>query len=277
MRRAAAAAALCAVLTAAPVSAGEGYWASILADVISGPARTSEFRWDGQLAAGRTLEIKGVNGSIRVAPGSGDKVEVVATRRGRRNDPEEVRIVTVDHAGGITICAVYPNADGGRPNECAAGEGGRMNVRNNDVNVDFDVKAPRGVRVVAKTVNGAVEAAGLTGDVSAETVNGSVKVETTGVAQAETVNGSVNAVMGRADWDSDVQFKTVNGSIRVTLPSSASTTVDAETVNGSIESQFPVEGGRATRRRLTGTIGSGGRNMSLETVNGSIVIASGGR
>jgi hypothetical protein len=277
MRLAAAAAVSATLALAGQASAAEGYWASIFADVFSGPARTSEFRWNGRLAAGKTLEIKGVNGSIRVEPSSGDAVEVVATRRGRRNDPEGVRIVTVEHGDGLTICAVYPAAEGARPNECAAGEGGRMNVKNNDVNVEFSVRAPRGVHLVARTVNGAVDAAGLDGNVEATTVNGSVKVETAGVARAETVNGSVNAVMGRADWDSDLEFKTVNGSIRVTLPSSASTTVDAETVNGTISSEFQVEGGRIAKRRLTGTIGGGGRGMSLETVNGSITIASGGR
>jgi putative adhesin len=271
---AAAASAVLAASLAAPASAGEGYWASILADMVSGPARTSEFRWQGRLASGRTFEIKGVNGSIQVAPGSGDQVELVATRRGRRNDPEDVRIVAVEHAGGMTVCAVYPSSDGGRPNECAPGDGGRMNVKNNDVNVDFTVKVPRGVEVVARTVNGAVEAAGLTADVDAETVNGSVRIETTGVARAETVNGSVNAVMGRADWESDLEFKTVNGSIRVTLPASASTTVDAEVVNGSIETDFAVAGGKFAKRHLTGTIGSGGRGLTLETVNGSITIAS---
>ena len=262
-----------AVSLAAPASAGEGYWASIFADVFHGPARTSEFRWDGRLAPGKTLEIKGVNGSIQASGGSGDQVEVVATRRGRRNDPEGVRIETVEHAGGITVCAVYPSADAGKPNECAPGEGGRMSVRNNDVNVEFVVKVPAGVHLVARTVNGAVEASGLGADVDAETVNGSVKVETAGVARAETVNGSVNAKMGRADWNGDLAFETVNGSIRVMLPPSASTAVDAEVVNGSIESEFAVEGGRVAKKRLTGTIGSGGRSLNLETVNGSIVIA----
>src|SRR6188508_707123 len=161
---AAAASAVLAASLAAPASAGESYWASILADMVSGPARTSEFRWQGKLAAGKTLEIKGVNGSIRVETG-GDQVELVAMRRGRRNDPTEVRIVAVEHAGGTTVCAVYPSTDG--RNECAPGDGGRMNVKNNDVNVDFTVKVPKGVKVVARTVNGEVEAAGLTGDVDA--------------------------------------------------------------------------------------------------------------
>jgi hypothetical protein len=262
---------------ASPAAAGDGYWTSIFADLVQGPARTSEFRWQGRIARGGTLTIKGVNGSIQAGPASGDTVEVVATRRGRRNDPDSVQIKTLEHDGGITICALYPSGDAGRPNECLPGDGGRMNVRNNDVNVEFVVKVPAGARLVARTVNGAVEATGLGGDADVETVNGSVTVQTAGVARAETVNGSVRATLGRADWTSDLAFKTVNGSIHVSLPSSAAATVDAEVVNGRIESEFPVEGGRVTKRRLTGTIGAGGRGLSLETVNGSIHIGQGGR
>jgi hypothetical protein len=266
-----------ATTMAVPAAAGEGYWESIFHDLVAGPARTSEFRWQGRVPAGRTIEIKGVNGSILATGSAGDQVEVVATRRGRRSDPEGVQIKTFEHDGGITICALYPSPDPARPNECLPGDKGRMSTRNNDVNVEFVVKVPAGVRLAARTVNGAVDASGLTADADAETVNGSVKVETNGVARAQTVNGSVQASMGRADWPSDLGIKTVNGSIRVTLPRSASATVDAETVNGSIETDFAVEGGKATKRRLTGTIGSGGRALTLETVNGSIHINQGSR
>ena len=257
---------------AGPAAAADGYWASIFHDLVSGPAKTSEFRWQGRIAAGRTLDVRGVNGAIQAVAGSGDTVEVVATRRGRRNDPDSVEIKAFEHDGGITVCALYPSPDSSRPNECLAGGKGRMSVKNNDVNVDFVVKVPAGVRLIARTVNGAVDASGLSGDVDAETVNGSVKVQTTGTARAQTVNGSVNASMGRADWSNEVEFKTVNGSIHVALPAVANTTIDAETVNGRIQSDFEVSNGTTTRRRLSGTIGSGGRAMSLETVNGSIHI-----
>lgn len=266
-----------ATTLAGPAAAGEGYWVSIFHDLVEGPARTSEFRWQGRVAAGRTIEIKGVNGSIQATASSGDEVEVVATRRGRRSDPDRVQIKTFEHEGGITVCALYPSTDSARPNECLAGGKGRMNSKNNDVNVEFVVKVPAGVRLAARTVNGAIEASGLSADVDAETVNGSVTVQTSGVARAQTVNGSVQASMGRADWSSDLEIKTVNGSIRITLPPAASTTVDAETVNGSIVSDFSVSDGTVTRRRLTGTIGGGERAMSLETVNGSIHIGQAGR
>lgn len=266
-----------AVALAGSASAAEGYWTSIFHDLVAGPARASEFRWQGRVAAGRTVEIRGVNGSIQAMGGTGDQVEIVATRRGRRSDPDSVQIRTVEHDGGVTVCALYPSSDPALPNECLPGGKGRMNSKNNDVNVAFVVKVPAGVRLFARTVNGAIDASALSADVDAETVNGSVKIETSGVARAQTVNGSVQAAMGRADWASDLEFRTVNGSIHVTLPATASTTVDAETVNGRIVSDFAVTGSTVTRRRLKGTIGQGGRGMSLETVNGSIHLGPAGQ
>ena len=45
----------------------------------------------------------------------------------------------------------------------------------------------------------------------------------------------------------------------------------AETVNGEIETDFPLTvSGRVSKRRLSGTIGGGGRALEMETVNGSI-------
>jgi DUF4097 and DUF4098 domain-containing protein YvlB len=65
----------------------------------------------------------------------------------------------------------------------------------------------------------------------------------------------------------------VNGSINLTLPANLSADVKAVTVNGDISSEFPMTvSGRISRRRLEGTIGGGGRQLSFETVNGSITL-----
>jgi DUF4097 and DUF4098 domain-containing protein YvlB len=233
-------------------------------------AAAEDFQWRGRLAAGKTVEIKGVNGAIDASLAQGDEVEVTATKRSRKSHAEDVRIEAVEHAGGVTVCAVYPDLDGGR-NECGPGEAGRMRTRNNDTEVHFTVRLPRGVRFMPKTVNGDVEAEGLESDVDASTVNGSIQVATSGRAEARTVNGSIRAQAGRADWTGDAAFKTVNGSITLTLPASAGAEVRAETVNGEIQTDFPLTvTGRISKRRLAGTIGGGGRTLELETVNGSI-------
>ena len=175
----------------------------------------------------------------------------------------------MEHAGGVTICAVYPSS--GAPNECKPGEGGRMSVRDNDVNVEFRVTVPAGVRFVGRTVNGGIEASGITADAEAHTVNGGVELDATGTARAETVNGGITARLGRTDWTGALTLKTVNGGIEMTMPEGLSADVKASTVNGDIQTDFPLTvTGRISRRKLEGTIGSGGRLLELSTVNGGI-------
>jgi hypothetical protein len=232
-------------------------------------AAQDEFHWTGKVAAGAAVEIKGVNGGIVATGIAGGDVEVTAVKKGRKSDPTQVKVEVVEHAGGVTICAVYPST--GAPNECKPGEGGRMSVRDNDVNVEFRVKVPAGVRFVGRTVNGGIEASGITADAEAHTVNGGVELDATGTARAETVNGGITARLGRTDWTGALTLKTVNGGIEMTMPEGLSADVKASTVNGDIQTDFPLTvTGRISRRKLEGTIGSGGRLLELETVNGGI-------
>lgn len=236
-----------------------------------------EFRWQGRLNAGQTLEIKGVNGNVRAEGYNGNQVEVVANKEGRRSDPKAVEIRIVEHAGGVTICAVYPSDDPSRPNDCQPGRGGHMNVRDNDVEVNFTVRIPAGVRFVGRTVNGGVEATGIGSDVEASTVNGGIDISASGIAQASTVNGSIKAAMGSANWPNELKFNTVNGSITLDFPASLSADVRAETLNGDVTSDFPMnmqsaqsEPRRGQPKRVSGAIGAGGRSLVLKTINGDI-------
>ena len=222
-----------------------------LIDLVHGSQESGDtFEWRGAVAAGDVIEIKGINGAIRASATSGDQVEVV------------------EHDDGITICAVYPREG----NECLPGDRGRLSVRNNDVQVKFTVRVPDGVRFTGRTVNGSVRAADLGADVLADTVNGSVTISTSGRAEANTVNGSIEAEMGRADWSSDVSFETVNGSITLTLPEDVNADVRARTVNGRIRTDLPLTVREVGRRRLDGTLGDGGLELELKTVNASITL-----
>lgn len=236
------------------------------ADVPAVEQQDDRFQWAGRLAAGKTLEVRGINGTITATAGTGDRAEVTAVKSGDDDDPRDVRIEVVEHDGGVTICAVYP----GRNNRCQPG-GGQMNVRDNDVEVDFTVRVPAGVRFAGHNVNGGVEARDLAGPVSLHTVNGGVRLSTaTGDAEANTVNGSINAEV-RALGERPLSFHTVNGSIAVAVPRGFNGEFDAQTVNGGIESDFAITvQGRMDPRHLTGRIGEGGRRLELKTVNGSI-------
>lgn len=151
-----------------------------------------------------------------------------------------------------------------------------MDVSDNDVIVDFTVKVPAGVRFFGKTVNGNIEATALQSDAAVVTVNGRITLETTGTGSAETVNGSIEASVGASTWTEPLEFRTVNGSINLRLPKDVNTTVHAGMLNGGFQSDFPLMvqsfGGR--NRRVDGTIGKGGRDLDLHTVNGRIHLQS---
>jgi hypothetical protein len=234
-------------------------------------ARPSDFSWHGQLAPGQSIEIRGVNGSIRAEKASGTEVMVEASKFARHSDVRSVTVQVVPHGEGVTICAVYPSNDWGRPNECAPGSGGRMNTNNNDVRVEFTVRVPAGVRFIGRSVNGEVQADSLTSDVVANTVNGKIRIGTSGWVEAKTVNGSISARMGQTAGTRPIELETVNGGIDLELPPAMNATLHASTVNGSISTDFPLMiHGKLTGREITGAIGQGGPELNLRTVNGSI-------
>jgi len=122
-------------------------------------------------------------------------------------------------------------------------------------------------------VNGSIKADDLGGRTEAHTVNGSVRLRGRGSVSADTVNGSIVAAMGRADWDGEASLETVNGSITLELPDDANVEVRGSTVNGGITTELPLQVHRKYGpKRLEGTLGSGGRELSLTTLNGSIKI-----
>ena len=196
-------------------------------------AQGGDFRWTGKLAPGKRLEIKGVNGDVRATAATDDQITVIAHKHARRSDPDDVKIEVVPFEGGVTICAVYPTPRRAREeNDCASGDSWHSNTENNDVQVDFTVSVPKGVEFDGQTVNGEASAEGLTANVT---------------------------------------LATVNGGITLDLPSDLSTEVRASTVNGDLVTDFPLlVTGKFGPRHLHGTIGKGGRQLSLSTVNGSI-------
>ncbi len=248
--------------------------AALASALVTGLANAQEFSWKGRLAQGKTIEIRGVNGDVNAVIGTGPDVEVTAQKRARRSDPDEVEVKVIEHAGGVTICTIYPpsrrSSRRNRENSCGPGES-HNNTDNNDVHVHFTVRVPAGVAFDGNTVNGDVIVEALKSDAHAETVNGSIELSTTGYAEAQTVNGSIRASMRSTSWPERLDFSTVNGGITLDLPANAAADVDAETVNGSLQTDFPLTiNGRFNPRRLSGQIGGGGSRLSLETVNGDI-------
>ena len=148
-----------------------------------------------------------------------------------------------------------------------------MNNRNNDTRVDFTVQVPAAIGLLARTVNGSIDAQGLRSDAEGTTVNGSVNLSTTGSARATTVNGSINASLGLAVWPNGGKFTTVNGGVTLRLPAAVNADVRLSTVSGGIQSDFPLQvSNDPGPKHAEGVLGGGGQRLDVTTVNGGITL-----
>jgi hypothetical protein len=232
----------------------------------------NRFTWSGTLGDRRTIILRNVNGDVQLEQGTGRTVEVVATKRWRRGNPDDVRIeARATASGDVVICALWNE----RADCDERGYTGQTRSRNgwdnNDVSVSFVVKIPADARVDAATVNGELIISGTTGDIRARTTNGTVEAMSNGGRVfAETVNGSI-VVRTTASDAEGLEYETVNGSITIELPANTNIDVDLSTVNGGVSSDFPMTlDGTINPRRIRASVGSGGPLLRARTVNGSI-------
>jgi hypothetical protein len=256
-----------------------GVLSAVLLTATAGCSRGSseqDFSWQGTIPEGGWLSIRNTNGSVLVREGSGNQVSVRGTRRWRGGSPQRVHFETVDENGGVTVCAVWGRGRcGSRGYSSHRSLWDRFSFRRT-VNVEFVVTLPRGVKLDASTINGKVSVQGAAAEVRASTVNGRVDVATsTGPVRASTINGSLHARVGA--MTGDVRLSTVNGSITAEVPASLNADVDMSTVNGSVSSDLQLTTpGQIRRNRATGTIGSGGPELRINTVNGSVHLVRAG-
>lgn len=180
------------------------------------------FHWEGRLAAGQSIEIRNLYGSIHAETATGNRADVT-TRQ------SSAQIAIVETADGIML-RINPNAAHDR--------------------TDFVVRVPAGVHFIGRTVNGSVRADSLQSDAAGYTVNGDIHIRATGVVRAKTVNGNIEASAGRLPPGA-VELSAVNGGITLQVPRQARATLHASTSHGRINSDLPTAPQAPTDLRLT--------------------------
>ena len=223
-----------------------------------------DFQWRRALAAGKTIEIVGINGSIDASGTGGREVEVLAVKRGAGAIRRPCGSTSWSTPTASPSARCIPTRRRGSPTKRGRAARGRRNTNNNDVQVTWTIRVPEGVEFTGRTVNGEVVARRLTAETEVHTVNGDITVETASWATGSTVNGSIDGEMGRADWRGDADSTRSTAASPSTCPR-ADLEVDASTVNGSMSTEFPLTiRGKWGPRRMSGTIGQGGRTLEPE-------------
>jgi DUF4097 and DUF4098 domain-containing protein YvlB len=217
--------------------------------------------WSGQIAAGKSMEIRTIAGTIHVTAATGNLGDIEAKVRDTDGGAGPIVRFTEDDHGVVARVETHEH-------------GCECDHDRHEGTVDFEVRVPAGVRLLARSVHGAIDVDGVSGPIDAHTVDGGIAIRSAASARARTVNGSVTATFIKPDLDSDSELETVNGPVQVTLPAAANAELVASTLNGEIHVGFPFNGSN-DRRSTHGSIGHGGRELRLRTINGTIEVSRG--
>lgn len=240
------------------------------------PAVAQDYHFTKEIAAGDRVEIENISGPIEVSRASGRTAEVSITKTVHRGDGNLVKAIMEPSGSGMKVCTIYLNRDRNR-NTCSGDNNNDSRGHDSfDIEMHYVVKVPAGARLSVDNVNGTVTVTGADADARVETVNGDLRFDGVGARSLETVNGRITATFSRASWEGSMEVQTVNGLVSLTFPADLSAEVSGETVNGGIQSDFPitVEKGFGPKS-FSGRIGAGGRRLKVETVNGAIMLKKG--
>jgi len=242
----------------------------------------------------KTLDVDNVNGTIQVIGDNGNTIRAEGERIVRAEDQQaidrakrEVKLDVNEKDGTAQLYVDGPFRDNGHSSD-DHGFHVHWDEHEYEVTYNFTIHVPRETGLHLRTVNGDVKTEETSGKFDIRGVNGSVTM--TGVAGSgtlRTVNGQT-AVSFRESPKAASDFQTVNGLIEASFPPNLSADLRFKTLNGQAYTDFdatallPSTAQASDRKngkfvyRINHTssvrIGSGGPELSFETVNGDIRI-----
>lgn len=271
------------------------------APVVGPPAYESvrQFEWAGL----KRLELHNLSGDIRIraedtqAGHAKARVRIHTRRKGTLVDTYAETLLTSENGPDGLVRLV------GEPSE---------RPQDLEVQIQYEISVPNGCTLDVNNLNGNVTIDGKTGDIKVrcknadigvdgpegyvdlETLNGRLRVyDASRGARLMTTNGSVYAHMrggmlqaGTTNGaivahllDPNVggcTLKNTNGGITVTVDESVGADLEAQTTDGRIDCDVPLQNEQedpGLPRRTCGRIGGGGRELVVHSINGNIHIA----
>ena len=226
------------------------------------------------LAKGGRLEIVSGGGPVNVTASTGPMVEVQIIRESRASTDEAAQQALAEETISDEVTPDRVKVQTTRPRGDNSGPFGRRRI-----STEYRVSIPPGLSVAIRGENADVSLTDVDGQFTLENTNGGFRARgLSGSITATTVNGVIELDMERVTGE--ITATTVNGPIHVGVPAGLNATLEAKTVNGNVtvESALPFTAAEQERLHVSGRFGSGGPAITLNTTNGPIrLLEAGGR
>lgn len=213
-------------------------------------------RWNDLIVEGSP------NGVIEIEGWDKDSIFIqakVEAKAGSKDESEDL------------MSEVELTADSGR----IKAEGPRDTFSKKYWSVSYRIKAPVTTNLELDSVNGGVIVKNIQGEIEAKTVNGGIILkDVSGDVNARTVNGGIVAELDDKKWNrKEFEASTTNGGIKLVIPEDCSARLKASTNNGGINIDFPITIKGRIKKSVDTTLGDGGGDIDLRTINGGIIIS----
>jgi hypothetical protein len=220
-----------------------------------------ELRQTFKLAPGARVQVRGINGPVRIEANDSDSAEVYVKREARDRSDLELHKVIIENTPDEGFVLRGEKIDG--PEWWKFWEG--------EVRMEVTLKIPRRSELAAKGVNGDLTVGQFDGAVRVSGVNGRVEIgRSTGKTEISGVNGGVMLGVAKLAGDG-LTVKGINGGVEIRVADSLNADLEVRGLNGGIEASLPnvvvEERGHSS---MSARIGSGGPVITVRGVNGGL-------
>jgi len=141
--------------------------------------------------------------------------------------------------------------------------------------VSYEIFVPQSTDLSMMSVNGGINLSDVRGRIEFDAKNGGVRLtRVAGDVRGQTLNGGIQVELSGRTWEGgQLEARTTNGGVTISVPESYSAHIQTETVNGAIDSDFPVSltvQGRIRPHNLDFNVGTGGPLIHVSTTNGGV-------
>lgn len=162
--------------------------------------------------------------------------------------------------------------------DTAAGQiktSGPDSQRGSDWAVSYEIFVPQSTDLNMVSYNGGINLSDVRGRIEFDAKNGGVRLtRLAGTVSGQTLNGGIQVELAGAGWEGgQLDARTTNGGVTLSMPDNYSAHIRTGTVNGAVDSDFPIAvtvQGRVRPTNLDFNVGSGGSLIQVTTTNGSV-------
>jgi hypothetical protein len=255
---------------------------------------SQDFQHSYAISPNGQITIETVSGNIKIQGYKGDKIEILAYKKGL--DGSAIEIQDLSSGDSIWLDA-HPRVAQSDPDKPSAkfpprgfGPGrppqgkmppggfglGRFDVGNNSV--DFEIHVPKSSSYNFRSIhswNGNLEISGVSsGQLNAGTNRGDIYVkDVRGIIRCGTSNGSIQVELGAHKDANDMRFSSMSGDVVVKAPGNLDAEVFMSSDVGRVKTDYSIqvqETRYGSKRIAQGKLGSGKQKLTIESRWGSV-------